>query len=408
MSWGILQRYVMAEILRSFVLALVALTSVIVLFMVMVEATRNGLSPREVLWLLPFVVPNSLPYTVPVSLLLSVCVVFGRLASDNEIVAIKTAGLSAFKVLGPAFTLGAVLSAAMVYGSHGPIPRATLQGREMIFKNKEDFLYAILKKEHEINLRHLDFVISVRDVEERTLLDAMFKHRKPRGAGDGGQTAAFDAVITSKRARLAFDIKKGVMRVYLDEAEFTRLNQNADVSLINDSELEIAMPDEPGLNQERRLMEMTTAELREKQADYLDKIERERLRQAIRASLAIGSGRPALANWREVQTAYIDYNYWDQQFYVLETEQQQRTALGFGSFFFVVLGAPVGILFARRDFLSAFITCFTPIIVLYYPLTLLGMNLGKENILNPTAALWMGNALLGLLACLALPPVLKH
>ncbi len=407
MGLGILQRYVMAEVLRSFVLALVALTSVIVLFMVMVEATRNGLSPREVLWLLPFVVPNSLPYTVPVSLLLSVCVVFGRLASDNEIVAIKTAGLSALTVLGPAFTLGALLSAAMVYGSHGPIPLATLHGREMIFKNKEDFLYAILKKEHEINLRHLDFVISVRDVEDRTLLDAIFKHRKPRER-DSAQTSAFDAVITAKRARLAFDAKKGLMRVYLDEAEFTRLSQNADVSLVNDSELEMATPEEPGLNQERRLMEMTTSELSEKQSEYLDKIERERLRQAIRASLAIGAGRIGLANWKEVQTAYVDYNFWDQQYYVLETEKQQRTALGFGSLFFVILGAPVGILFARRDFLSAFITCFTPIIVLYYPLTLLGMNLGKENILNPTAALWMGNSLLGLLACFALPPILKH
>ena len=46
-------------------------------------------------------------------------------------------------------------------------------------------------------------------------------------------------------------------------------------------------------------------------------------------------------------------------------------------------GAPVGILFARRDFLSAFITCFVPIIVLYYPLMLLGVNLGKEDVINP-------------------------
>ena len=51
-----------------------------------------------------------------------------------------------------------------------------------------------------------------------------------------------------------------------------------------------------------------------------------------------------------------------------------------GSLFFVILGAPVGILFAKRDFLSAFITCFVPIIMLYYPLMLFGVNLGKEGI----------------------------
>jgi lipopolysaccharide export system permease protein len=75
----------------------------------------------------------------------------------------------------------------------------------------------------------------------------------------------------------------------------------------------------------------------------------------------------------------------------------------------VLLGAPVGILFARRDFLSAFISCFVPIILIYYPLLLMGMNLGKEGLLAPWIALLFGNAVLGMLAgFFALPPVLKH
>ncbi len=79
-----------------------------------------------------------------------------------------------------------------------------------------------------------------------------------------------------------------------------------------------------------------------------------------------------------------------------------------GSFFFVFLGAPVGILFAKRDFLSAFISCFVPIIVLYYPLILLGVNMGKDGLLNPTVALWAGNTVLGVLAGFVLPSVVKH
>ena len=57
--------------------------------------------------------------------------------------------------------------------------------------------------------------------------------------------------------------------------------------------------------------------------------------------------------------------------------------MGIGSLLFVCLGAPVGILFAKRDFLSAFMTCFMPIIGLYYPLMLFGTNLGKEGLLAP-------------------------
>ncbi len=85
-----------------------------------------------------------------------------------------------------------------------------------------------------------------------------------------------------------------------------------------------------------------------------------------------------------------------------------RVALSFGSFFFVLLGAPVGILFARRDFLSAFITCFLPIIIVYYPLTLFGINMGKEGIINPTVALWVGNSALALLAGFVWHPIMKH
>ena len=49
-----------------------------------------------------------------------------------------------------------------------------------------------------------------------------------------------------------------------------------------------------------------------------------------------------------------------------------------------------------------------PIIILYYPLTLLGVNLGKEGLLNPTLALWSGNAVLAVLTGFVLPSVMKH
>jgi lipopolysaccharide export system permease protein len=79
-----------------------------------------------------------------------------------------------------------------------------------------------------------------------------------------------------------------------------------------------------------------------------------------------------------------------------------------GSLLFVVLGAPVGIMFARRDFLSAFITCFLPIITLYYPLMLFGVNQSKEGIWPPVLSLWIGNFILAVMAGFVLPPILRH
>ena len=58
--------------------------------------------------LIPFVIPSTLPYTVPVSLLFAVTVVYGRIAGDNEIIAVKTAGLSVMTVIWPTILLAAV------------------------------------------------------------------------------------------------------------------------------------------------------------------------------------------------------------------------------------------------------------------------------------------------------------
>ena len=47
MAFGIIQRYVMWEVVRAFMMALLTMTIIFVLFMVMAEAANLGLSPRE-------------------------------------------------------------------------------------------------------------------------------------------------------------------------------------------------------------------------------------------------------------------------------------------------------------------------------------------------------------------------
>jgi lipopolysaccharide export system permease protein len=399
---GILKRYVLGEVVRAFTLALLTITCIFVLFMIMAEAARMGLSPRDIFALVPFVVPGSLPYTIPVSLLFAVTVVFGRLAADNEVLAIKAAGQSAWTVLMPAILLGIGLSALLLYLSHGPIPRANNMAKLVIYKNMEEMFYKFLRKDREFNNPRWPFLIKVKDVQDKLMIDATFKHR----AGGPQNPNSFDMVVQARSARIHFDTAAGIAHVYLDGAEIT--NPREDVSLINNQYLDIPIPSNNDAMNEKRTQEWTTPEMTREQAKFLVMIDKERQRQAMAAALWMGSGRFKRVDWRGVQVAFIDYNFWRQKYNEYETEKQMRIALACGSFFFVLLGAPVGILFAKGDFLSAFITCFVPIIVLYYPLTLLAVNLGKDDILNPTIALWGGNTLLAILAGFVLPPIIRH
>ena len=112
---NILQRYVIFEVVRAFSLALLTMTAIFVLFMVAAQARDIGLSPQDIVELVPYVIPSTLPYTIPVSLLFAVTVVYGRLAGDNEIIAVKTAGVSVMKILWPTYHLAIALSVLLLY-----------------------------------------------------------------------------------------------------------------------------------------------------------------------------------------------------------------------------------------------------------------------------------------------------
>ncbi|CAN5830493.1 LptF/LptG family permease [soil metagenome] len=401
---GILPRYVLGQILKAYVLALTTLTLVFVLFVVVGKMTEVGLGPRDILLILPFAVPSSLPYTAPVALLFAVSVVYGRIGSDNEVLAIKASGQGAMLVLCPALVLGAVLSLGLYGLSTEVIPRATKEARVAIFRNIEDMFYRVLKKDREFDNPTWPFHIKVGDVEDRMLIDAYFRHRSNQPDGDN----PFDMTVYAEKASIHFDTDRELVTVKLIDAQATGTADRPDLIFIDNDRLEIPLPSERGFQIAPPVQELTSDQIVARQVQRRRQLREERLRQAIGAALWITSGRIERVGWDEIHQAFVDYDYWKRDLLKLETEKHMRIAVSCGALFFALLGSPVGIRRARGDFLSAFIVCFLPIIVLYYPLILLGVNAGKEGMLSPMIALWMGNLLLGILSGFALQPVLKH
>jgi lipopolysaccharide export system permease protein len=398
---GILQRYVIGEVSRSFGLALLTMTAIFVLFMVAAQARDIGLSPSDIMHLVPYVIPSTLPYTIPVSLLFAATVVYGRLAGDNEIIAIKTAGLSVWTVLIPILILAGALSLWLLYVSGDWIPECTHNAKLVLFKDTEDMFYKLLAKEREFNHRNWPFLIKVREVRGDKMIDATFKHK----IKDSNE---YDAVIQAREATLHFDVDAKVVRVFLKNSEIQHFAHDADVVLINNDTLVMPIPPDSQMRTEKKIQEFSNAELMVELGKNQKQIETVRKCEAIKDGFAYASGRLDSINWAEVNSAFREQSDWVRRCSELETEWQLRFSMAVGSLLFVFLGAPVGILFAKRDFLSAFMTCFLPIIGLYYPLMLVGTNLGKEGLLPPLYSLWIGNILLAVMAGFVLPSVVKH
>src|SRR5947209_4058722 len=85
---AILFRMILWELAKVLVMALVCITGILLMAGIIAEASQQGLGPAQIFAAIPLLIPSTLPYTIPATTLFAACVVYGRLAADNEILAI--------------------------------------------------------------------------------------------------------------------------------------------------------------------------------------------------------------------------------------------------------------------------------------------------------------------------------
>ena len=107
-----LNRLIFWELVKVFLMSLGTVTGLLVTVPLFQQAAQMGLSLSQVIEAIPLFIPNMLPYTIPATTLFASCVVYGRLSHDNEVVAIKAAGVHLFNMLKPALLLGIITTVA--------------------------------------------------------------------------------------------------------------------------------------------------------------------------------------------------------------------------------------------------------------------------------------------------------
>lgn len=105
-------RYIFFELLPVFLLSTFGFVFVILMFQGLrfTELTLIHGVPLMVLGqMLGFMILSFLPVLLPMSLLLSVLITYGRLSSDSEIIAMRALGMSVFKIALPGLFLGFIV-----------------------------------------------------------------------------------------------------------------------------------------------------------------------------------------------------------------------------------------------------------------------------------------------------------
>jgi len=402
----ILNRLIFRELVKVFLMSLITVTGLLVIVPVYQEASRLGLSLEQVLEAIPLTIPNMLPYTIPATTLFAACVVYGRLAHDNEVVAIKAAGVHLLVILRPALLLGVINTVVTAALYHTIIPRSQQILYQRLLDDPEELLYNLLRRDRCLRHPQMPYVIYVRDVEGRRLLDVVVKRRNRVVDPQTRQEFYFgyDVVARAREARLRFDPTDG--KLYLDPDRFVLYDKHTTGATDPTGPFQMDLPEGWNGRDRVRTSALTWEELPQRIADLEEQIaaklrQRQQLWEQIE-QIPDPAAREALRIRAREEERHYDYQlqHLTRQLRNTQAELHQRPALAFGCLIFALLGCPVGIWAHRADYLSVFVLCFLPALLVYYPLQLAGVGLGRDGKLPMPLACWLANLVVGLGAVL--------
>jgi lipopolysaccharide export system permease protein len=385
MGMTIFTRYVLAELAKIFLTTLVAMTLMMIIIGVVAEATKQGLGPTQIVRLLPYILPNSLVFTIPGTALFAVSLVYGRMSSSNEIVALKSAGVSPLAVLWPAIIISTLLSFATVWLNDVAVSWGTQGVQRVVIESVEEIIYGMLRTQRAYSTKEIS--INVKGVDGKKLIrpTVVLPQKDSRPA----------LTIMAEWAEMRSDFDEGMLRIAFHD--FHVLGEGS-ITAQNPDTQEIAIPLFSASRADQRTVvpaRMALRDIPSRKAKHLKRIANWRRDISFHAATDFLTGdfaELASDDWK-VRTDVIRWDLGD--LHRFETEPQRRWANGFSCLAFVLVGAPLAIRRRNADVLTSFFLCFLPILIFYYPLLIFGLNGAKEGTLWP-CSVWLGNAIMGI------------
>lgn len=379
---SLLHRYAFRELLKSFILAFFTLASIMLLG-ALFKPLKMGLSLSDVAGLLPYLLPYSLAWVIPASLLTACVMAYGRLSAENELLAVCASGVPLRYMCYPALLLGILLTAICLPLNDTIIPkcRKAMKSvlRDAFYKNP--FRLPILGT-FEIG----DQKMYIERVEGNMLYNVIVVEppidENDREAPKGGKPSQKLNVFRARRARYEVNKDAFEIRIILEDAQFTIVSPGEGALGWQDVTAEeqvvtIKTEDTSSLRDKRR-SEYTTAELWAALAtvqEDLAKAEKDKKKDLI----------------KRFKKQCVQY----------ETEIRVREALAFSVLALCLVGVPLGIWIRKESRLASFALAVVVFLMLYAML-IGGEGMALEQKIPPKVALWTPVFATGMLGALML------
>ncbi|CAA9300218.1 Lipopolysaccharide export system permease protein LptF @ Lipopolysaccharide export system permease protein LptG [uncultured Coleofasciculus sp.] len=128
---SVMDRYLVSELIPPFLFGVGAFSSVGVaigaLFDLVRKITEAGLPMQIAIQVLSLQMPQFIAYAFPMSTLLAAMMTYSRLSSDSELIALRSCGVSVYRMVIPAVVLSLVVTAMTFLFNEKVVPAANYQ-----------------------------------------------------------------------------------------------------------------------------------------------------------------------------------------------------------------------------------------------------------------------------------------
>lgn len=354
----ILDKYIIKEVSMTFIFGIFAFSSVFVgsgtLYRIAEYITNYGATTSMVIRLFIYSLPDIVVLTFPMSMLLATLLSFGRLSGGSEITAMKSGGISFYRIAAPVFVLAIFVSMFAVAFSEFIVPKANMAYANLVRyeiqgnvapKSQE---HIILKEIKDGNIERLTYA---RKYDAET--NAMY--------GVSVQEFDNDTLVRVQNA---------------EKAEWHKDHWTMYSGLIHDLSGDGAVKRTLRFSQQILPIDQTPKQILQEQKKPKEMTMKE-LRHQIRA----------------MKVQYLETAK-------LETELYQRWTIPLASLIFALIGMPLG-LQPNRNSSSIGFGISIIIIFIYYCFMTISSAMAQGGALPPIIAVWLPN-LIGMFVGLAL------
>ncbi len=405
-----LDRYIIKELFPPFFGGFAVIMFVLVLDFILDILNliiAKGVPVFVVLKLFIYSLAWMLSLAVPMSCLVASLMAFGRLSSDNEIIAARAVGIPFWRMMLPAAFVMALLSVIMVIFGDRIVPETNLRAKTIMVQIRRKKPLTALKPRAFIN----DFpniVLYIEKIDDKQdKLYGVTIYEKRQGREPRIITAPVGEVKYDKQGdAITFTLYNGEIHDTDpdDPSQYTRAQFSRQVITIGDLGTKLG---EEKLKR-RGDRELTIGMLRQRIEKY--KSESDSLKRAIREIVSgaidsvlsgyqhnitsVSPERRALLRQRKVLALLRKYSAnlsnslrrWRR----LEVELHKKYSLPLACLIFFLVGAPVGA-WVRKGGIGVAAGLSFGFFLIYWAFLIGGEEIADRNIISPAVGMWSGN-----------------